>query len=372
MVHTTPESRPGAPRAISPEVRDAREARPTLRSLIKTFPKECYEKPTWKGLVYLTRDLAIYAAAVGILLSTDFLPMVLVGWVLATLATAGLFVVGHDAAHGSLFESARLNGIAAKIAMLPSLHPESVWAYGHNRVHHAFAGCEGLDFVWHPVTPTQYREMSGWRRLLHRLEWSRFGAGIYYVRAIWWDRLVHLEAPDRLRAAFRRDRVIVALYMALMTAMVAAVGWTQSGTLLGVAWMWVKVLLVPWLAWNWIIGWAVYVHHISAETRWYTRRDWRKFAGQVETTSNLRIPSWLNFFWHDIFLHIPHHIDPRIPFYNLGTATEVLNRHGVEGSHVKPFVFGDYLDSTRVCKLYDFEARAWVSYEHALAAGPDA
>ena len=342
--------------------------RPTLRTLIKRFPKECYEKPTWKGIAYLARDLALYAGAVGLLLSTNFFPLVLLGWAGAALATSGLFVLGHDAAHGSLFQSDRLNRIAARIAMLPSLHPTSVWAYGHNRVHHAFAGCQGLDFVWHPVTPSEYRDMSGARRLLHRIEWSRFGAGIYYAREIWWNRLVRMPAPDRLGESFRFDRAVVTTFFLLTLVATATLGWSQTGTALGAAWMWTKVVLVPWLAWNWIIGWTVYVHHISADTRWYARHEWRKFAGQVETTSNLRVPSFLNVFWHDIFLHIPHHVDPRIPFYNLSTATAVLNRDGVEGSMVKPLAFGDYIRSTRVCKLYDFEARTWISYEQALRA----
>ena len=345
------------------------EARRSLRDLARCIPTECYDRPTAKGLLYLGRDVGLYAVAIVLLLSSDSALALGAGWLLASFTIAGLFVIGHDAAHGSLFESARLNGVAGRVAMLPSLHGLSVWAYGHNRVHHAFPGCESLDFVWHPVTLAEYRGMPWWGRLRHRIEWSWLGAGFYYVRAVWWGRLVRLEAPPGMQDSFRRDRVVVLAYLVTISAAVGGIGWwMQAGTLAGAAWTWVKVLLVPWLVWNCLIGWAVYVQHIAPDMPWHSRRRWRKFTGQVETTTNLRLPSWLNFFWHNIFLHVPHHVDPRIPFYNLPAAAAAL-AHGhpaVDGS--EEYRFGDYLETTRRCKLYDFESEAWTDYRGVSSA----
>lgn len=335
----------------------------TIRALTKTIPARCYENPTWKGLLYLGRDLCLYALGVGLLLASSSLPSLLAGWTLASLAIAGLFVIGHDAAHGSLFKSDRLNHLAGRLAMLPSLHPSSVWAYGHNRVHHAFPGCEGLDFVWHPVTRAGYARLSPMRKLRHRIDWSFLGAGTYYVREIWWNRLMRMPPPPRMANPFLRDRLAVVAFFVAMSAAAAGFGWEQTETVSGAAWAWTRAVLVPWLLWNVLIGWAVYIQHISPEMPWRTRRRWRKYSGQVETTCNFQMPRWLNFFWHNIFVHVPHHVDPRIPFYNLPRAADALNDADGHVSESRPYNFSEYIASTRHCKLYDFEREAWTGYD---------
>ena len=55
---------------------------------------------------------------------------------LAGVATAMLFVLGHDACHGSLTPSPRLNRWIGSLAFLPSLTPFSAWELGHNQTHH--------------------------------------------------------------------------------------------------------------------------------------------------------------------------------------------------------------------------------------------
>jgi omega-6 fatty acid desaturase (delta-12 desaturase) len=163
---------------------------------------------------------------------------------------------------------------------------------------------------------------------------------------------------------------VVLAYLAITSGAVAAVGWSQTGSAAGVAWTWTKVLLVPWLMWNVLIGWAVYIQHISPDMAWRSRRRWRKFAGQVETTSNLRMPRYLNFFWHNILVHVPHHVDPRIPFYHLPAANDALASGHADVDDCQPYHFSDYLETTRHCKLYDFEREAWTGYDGALSVSP--
>jgi omega-6 fatty acid desaturase (delta-12 desaturase) len=179
-----------------------------------------------------------------------------------------------------------------------------------------------------------------------------------------------MPAPDRMAASFRRDRLAVAAYLIVMSAAVAWAGWQQTGSTLGTTWIWAKVLLVPWLMWNVLIGWAVYIQHISPSMAWHSRRRWRKFAGQVETTSNFRMPRWLNFFGHNILVHVPHHVDPRIPFYNLPAANDALTRGHPDVADSQPYHLSDYLQTTRSCKLYDFEREAWTGYDGVLSVSP--
>jgi omega-6 fatty acid desaturase (delta-12 desaturase) len=88
----------------------------------------------------------------------------------------------------------------------------------------------------------------------------------------------------------------------------------------------------------------------------------------MEGTTVLHIPAWLNFFYHNIFLHVPHHVDMRIPFYHLGEAADaIIARYG-DVVRVKRYRFRDYLRATRACKLYDFKTHTWHGYDAASAS----
>jgi omega-6 fatty acid desaturase (delta-12 desaturase) len=334
----------------------------SLAPVIQTFPQECYDNPTGRGLAYFARDLVIYACTVAALYSTDSLWLLLPLWVLAGLGISALFVLAHDAAHGSLFKNDRLNYWIGQIGMLPSLHIFEMWCYGHNRIHHGHTTREEMDYVWHPTTPAEYRALSPLRKLAHRFKWSAIGGGFYYLWDVWWTKMVRFTPPDKMGDAVRRDRIIVASFAALTGALLLAAGVARYGTLSGGLWMWMKVFGIPFLVWNYSIGITVYVHHIAQDIPWHTRREWNKFRGQMEGTTILHIPRWLNVFYHNIFLHVPHHVDMRIPFYQLPAACEALRKH--YGHVVRERVLHplDYLRTTRTCKLFDFEKGVWCDY----------
>jgi omega-6 fatty acid desaturase (delta-12 desaturase) len=345
----------------------------TLASVIEAIPDECYEKPAWRGLAWLARDLLVYAAVVAALAAVDSPWLLVPLWAVAGLAISGLFILGHDAAHQSLFASRRLNYLVGQLAMLPSLHIHEAWVFGHNRIHHGHTTRQGMDYVWHPSTPAEYAALSPMRKLLHRIEWSCLGSGVYYGIEIWWRNMICFEPNDKMRAPIRRDRIVVGTWFALFSAALLAWGATAYGTAAGALWMWFKVFAVPFVAWNYVIGFAVYVHHIAPEIRWFKRREWTKYRGQVEGTTVLHMPGWLNFFFHNIFLHVPHHVDMRIPFYGLPPAVDALREHLGEDLIERDYLLRDYLRATRECKLYDFDADRWYTYgDAAVLATPTA
>ena len=339
------------------------DSSPTLAQVVRYVPDECYDNPTWRGLLYFFRDLAIYAAVIVGLLATDSVWLLIPLWLLAGLAISALFVVGHDAAHGALFRSPRLNYAVGQIAMLPSLHLYEAWVFGHNRIHHGHTTRQDMDYVWHPVSPSEYAEMPRWRQLLHRLEWSCLGAGLYYLRDIWWRKMIwDFDPPEKIRSAVQRDRLLVLHFFVLASAALVAAGLSVYGTWTGAAWMWVKVFGIPFLLWNYSIGATVYVHHICQDIPWHTRRDWNKFRGQVEGTTVIKVPWLLNIFYHNIFLHVAHHVDMRIPFYRLPAATKALCEKFEDAIVVRGFNLRDYLETTRNCKVFDFESGTWLRY----------
>lgn len=339
----------------------------SLKPVLDVIPPEAYDNPTWKGMAYFLRDLVIYAAVVtGLILTNNPIALVVL-WVLSAMVVSGLFVVGHDAAHGALFRSKRLNRVIGTISMLPSWHVYEGWVLGHNRIHHGYTVREGFDFVWHPYTPEQYAAMSPIARLRHRIEWSWMGAGAYYLREVWWHKMIVGAPPSRWARAIRRDRVIVAAFVIIASV---ALGWlalAMGGSLLGAIWMIVKVLVIPFLAFTFVIASFVHVHHIQPSIKWWKRRDWNKWHGQMEGTTVLRARFGLNFFFHWIMVHLPHHVDMRIPMYNLELATDAIEEAFPGTVHDEPLRFMDFVRNTRACRLYDFDEQRWYTYRQAAA-----
>ena len=339
----------------------------TLRDVIGIIPERCYHNPTAKGVAYVARDFAIYGLVVAGLLATDTWWLLVPLWLLAGLAVSGLFVLGHDASHGALFRSRRLNEVVARAAMLPAAHVSEAWDLGHNRVHHGHTVQQGLDFVWHPTTVAEWERMPRWQRLRHRVEWSAVGAGFYYGRQVWWNKMMTFSAPEKWAGRIRRGRRETLALLALGAAVIALLGWLHHDSMAGAVWEFVKVALIPWALFIWLIGFTVYVHHIGEDIRWYPRRAWTKFHGQMEGTTILTTPHVLAVFFHHIFVHVPHHVDMRIPFYELPAAACAIRDAYPTVVRERRLALRDYLRTTRRCKLYDFERGRWLPFPAAQA-----
>ena len=331
----------------------------TLLDVIKIIPEDCYDNPTFKGMSYVVRSFALYFAVIAALLSTNtwwlVVPLILV----AGAMVSGLFVIGHDASHGALFKSAKLNRLVARIAMLPSAHVEAAWDLGHNRIHHGHTVKQGMDFVWHPITLEQWNEMSRMQQARHKLEWSIIGSGFYYGREVWWNKMMRFKGSEKWARKIDIDRVTMLIALAAISTLIGAIGWIQTDSVQGIVWTLVKVAVIPWMLFISIIGFTVYVHHIGEDIRWYSRREWSKFRGQMEGTTILRIPRILNFIWHNIFIHVPHHVDMRIPFYKLPQAADAIKAAFPGVVIDKKFSLRSHLRTTRLCKLYNFETGKW-------------
>jgi omega-6 fatty acid desaturase (delta-12 desaturase) len=339
----------------------------SLREIIDIVPAHCYERSTARGLWLVARSVAFHALVVYGLVRVDAWWAVLLLWLAAGFTTSALFVLGHDAAHEALFDSRRLNGILGRLLMVPELHLFSAWKLGHNHIHHRHTAREGMDFVWHPVTPEEYATYGVLARLRHRVEWSVLGAGLYYCSRIWWSKMIVLSPPKRFKRDIDRDRVFLAVVVAGLAFGAAVLGGILSGNVLGAAWMITKVIIGPFFAFCWFIGFTVYVHHIGVNMPWVRRRNWNKVDAQTKTTGVLRVPRPFDLFFHSIFTHVPHHVDPRIPCYRLDEAQAAIASSFPGLVTDEKLTLRSYRATTKACKVYDFDEGRWYTYR---AAGP--
>lgn len=330
-----------------------------LREVLSSY----YHRSTALALGLLGFDLALFALGQYLVLKDTGLGWVLFGVVLTTLAIIRLFIIGHDACHGSLTDHAGLNKLLGRIAFLPSLTPFSLWRVGHNVVHHGFNNLKGRDFVWEPLDPREFSSLSRGRRLLERVYRSAFGPLPYYLVEIWWRRLYYPNrgnAPGGRREFFW-DSTLVTVFAALWVTWLTAVSLKTGGLghlalVLGVG------FLVPFLVWNWTVGFVVYLHHTHPDVVWYADKSaWLKAQGILHGTVRYHIKPWWNWILHNIMEHAAHHLDPRIPLYRLKAAQSALARL-VPEIPVVELSMRTYWRSVRECKLFDFERRRWVGF----------
>ena len=340
----------------------------SLKPVIDALPESVYENPTWRGMLYFVRDMVLYVGLLAALVFVSNILLVAGLEVLMALVVSGLFIIGHDSAHGALFGSKKLNGVIGRIAMLPSFHVYEGWILGHNRVHHAFTVREGYDFVWHPTTPEQFAAMGWWRRSVHRFEWSFVGPWLYYIHQVWITKMMVGKPPARWASSIRRDRWIVVGFFAAMVALFTAIGISMGDSVAGIIWLDVRTVVLPFLGFTYVMGSFVHVHHVAPDIRWWRKAEWTKFKAQMEGTTVLRAPKGLNFFIHWIMVHVPHHVDMRVPMYHLEEAAAAIEE-AFPGTVIdQPLRFRDFVANTKQCKLYDFDAGVWMTYAEGKAS----
>ena len=336
----------------------------------EAIPESCYHRSTARSIAYAVRDLLAYGVVLTVLALVGTWWIALPLMLLAGLLVSALFILAHDASHNAFSDRQWLNGAVARVLMLPSLHVQAAWDLGHNRIHHGFTARRDMDFVWRPYTAQEYQALSRFGRLRHRFEWSWVGAGGYYLREVWWNKMVTFTPPARWARAIRADWWLVLAWTVVASGGAMTLGWFESGTLIGMGWMWVKLVAGPFLVFSQVIGWAVYVHHVGPEIRWWNRREWTRWRAQMESTTILRVPRALNLVFHNIFIHVPHHVEMRIPWYRLPQAAVAIEE-AFPGTVVdQPLSFRKYLRSARTCKLYNFEQGNWMSYREGWTSPP--
>jgi acyl-lipid omega-6 desaturase (Delta-12 desaturase) len=328
-----------------------------LRSELQNFE----EKSNAIAMTLFVGDGAVYIACFlclawlpGHLMLKAFLSVIL------GIHITRFFILGHDAAHGSLTALPILNGIIGRIALLPTLHPFSLWQVGHNRVHHAFTNLKGIDFIWIPYSPEEFRSLPGYRRMLERFYRSVAGFGLYYLLEIWWKYLSPkgIKALKGRRAVYYLDVALVLAFLALQIGVApGAVFWTT---------------VVPFLVWNWLMGFIIYNHHTHPSVQFFQKRsEWRFVEGQVLGTVHVVFPRPAGFFLNHIMEHVAHHLDVNIPSYRLRAAQNLVEQRLAMGLVIERWSVKRFLATLRTCQLYDYECHRWIPFSEAFQAVSD-
>jgi acyl-lipid omega-6 desaturase (Delta-12 desaturase) len=257
------------------------------------------------------------------------------------------FIVFHDCTHGSFLRSKRANAWLGAILGLFVYSPFLRWRHDH-AIHHATSGDldrRGGGDV-RTLTVAEYQALSGRARLGYRLFRNplvMFGFGPI-VALLVGPRIVAKNARPRMR------RSVIGTNIALAVI---------TGTLCW--WLgWSNFLLVqaPTLMLAGSAGiWLFYVQHQFEDAYWQDAGGWSYADAALRGSSYLKLPRVLQFFSGNIGLHHVHHLNARIPNYNLQRAhDENAIFHGVPTLSL--------MDGLRTVglKLWDEDRRRMVTF----------
>jgi len=333
------------------------------RKLIRAWLAPLASRSTAYALALTLVDLLLLGAALTATVAFETLPMKLLAGMAAGFVIGRLFIIGHDACHQSLTPHRRLNRWLGRLVFLPSLTPYSLWEVGHNVVHHGYTNLKGVDFVWAPLTREEFAALSPMRRAMERVYRSGFGPALYYLVEMWWHRMFFPRKTymGTRRAEFVWDGVFVSISAALWIAglVVAASASGQS------VWLLLAMgFVVPFLFWNAMIGFVVYVHHTHTAVQWHDdKAAWGRAAPFVSTTVHLTFPLRIGAMLHHIMEHTAHHVDMSIPLSQLEGVQRLLEDALPGRIIVQRFSWRWYFDTARRCKLYDFGRRCWTDFQ---------
>jgi omega-6 fatty acid desaturase (delta-12 desaturase) len=218
-----------------------------------------------------------------------------------------VFVVFHDCAHGSLFPSKRANTRVGTVLGLFVLSPFRRWRHDH-AVHHATSGDLGRRGIGDIVTLTvsEYHARSLRGRLAYRLVRNplvMFGLGPVFAMVVG-PRVVARGARPRMRNSVLATDAALAVVVGVFCWLI---GWQD--------------FLLVWAPAAMLAGsvgiWLFYVQHQFEDAYWQSGANWSYADAAMRGSSHLKLPRLLQFFTGNIGLHHVHHLNARIPNYNL-------------------------------------------------------
>ena len=339
----------------------------SVRDIRDVLPSDARARSVRTGVLYFAVSATVYLALlVSIPLAPTWWGRGLVA-IACGLSAAILFIVGHDACHGSLTPNSRLNAILGRIAFLPSLHPYAAWEYSHNALHHGFTNLRGKDPVYCPLTLEEFRALPRWRQRLERIYRSLPGVLLMYLVEIWWKLEISPSRAHRAhidkRGTYAFDRAIVLVYPFVQAALIApvlvatGVGPVDAVSVIATA------VVVPFLTFTWLIGFATFQHHTHPRVLWYAdAEEWSFYRSQVQGTVHVVFPRWIEVMLHNIMEHTAHHVDTKVPLYNLTGAQRQLEATFGEEVITERFSFAGLRRTFASCCLYDFTTHRWLDF----------
>jgi len=338
-----------------------------MENLTQIESKPQSQQPSWQEVVAKYRHPQLKSSIWQVV--NSMLPYFVLGymmylsleisyWLTLLLAvpTAGflirIFIIFHDCGHGSLFKSKKVNDILGSITGLLTFTPYFQWRKNH-AIHHASAGDldqRGTGDVW-TLTVKEYAILPVWKKIGYRI--YRNPLAMFFLGPLFGllisQRFVKSDSRKKERYSVYGTNLGIAGILLLMHFTIGIKTYVM--------------IQLPVVMIGFMVGfWLFYVQHQFEGVYWERHEKWDYLTEALEGSSFYKLPRVLQWFTGNIGFHHIHHLNPRIPNYNL----EKCYQENSLFQSVKPITLRSSLKSLRF-RLWDEEARQMVGYKSLKA-----
>ncbi len=317
---------------------------------IKYYQTPVLRKSIWQIANTFIPYVAIWVAIFYSLSISYWLTAFLIIWASAFLVR--LFIIFHDCGHGSFFKSHKANAVIGKFFGILAFTPYYKWHNEHMK-HHATVGNldkRGTGDIW-TMTKEEYLSSSKWERFkyqVYRHPVIMFGVGSLFVFII----------QNRLTTKDMSKKVKMNVYF---TNTLLVAGFLVMSFIFGFWTFLIIQISIIYLAS--IAGlWLFYLQHQFEDVAWVRSDDWNYTKLALEGSSFVKFPKLLQWFSGNIGFHHIHHINARIPNYNL----EKCYKENEVFKEVEPVTFSKSLKTLKL-RLWDEQLQKLVGFKSLKA-----
>ena len=311
---------------------------------------EKYQKPNLRKSLWQIADslipyvglwiLIVYSLSVSYWL-TAFLIILAAGFLVR------LFIIFHDCGHGSYFKSQKTNRMVGMFFGILAFTPYDKWHNQHSR-HHGTVGNldkRGVGDIW-TMTKEEYQACTKWERLKYRVYRNpvvMFGIGSLFVFLIV-NRLIQKGMTGKEKTNIWITNAALLIVIVVMSLAIGFVPYLIIQ---------LSILYIAAISGLWLF----YLQHQYENVTWFRNKDWNYRTVAIEGSSFVKFPKLLQWFSGNIGFHHIHHLNARIPNYNLSR----VYRENSVFKEVKPVTFIMSLRSLKL-RLWDEQIQKMVSF----------
>jgi omega-6 fatty acid desaturase (delta-12 desaturase) len=284
-----------------------KEALHNWRAMLKK-----YQKPDQRKAIFqlITSFLPFLGLLVLMYFSLNWSYLITLGLsVLAAFFLVRIFIIQHDCGHQSFLKSRKWNKLIGMVSSFFSTIPFAYWSRTHN-AHHAhngqmeYRGLGDIDFL----TTEEYQALSPWKRFYYRV---RRSAIVQFIVT----PIVYLAVNQRYPFTEITGRKKFIWPLLLNNLLLVAV-YGVLAILLG----WQNLLMVQLpilMIFGTISFWFFYIQHQHEDNYKEWKSKWDHLSASILGSTYYKLPRVFQWFSGNIGFHHIHHLNSRIPNYNL-------------------------------------------------------
>ena len=261
-----------------------------------------------------------------------------------------IFIIQHDCGHGSFIKSKKASDIIGYACSVFSFLPFKYWAETHT-FHHGHNGQLETRQVGDMPTLTvkEFREKSWWGKFRYKVFRSPIVifviAPAYYLIVTTKYPFLQFNKWQKITLTLLKDNLIIIIPYLIIGYFA---GWADF----------FAVQFIILFFFGIIAFWFFYIQHQHEFSYKKWKKDWDFLLSAIKGSTYLKLPRVMEWFTGHIGIHHIHHLNSRIPNYNL---RKCITENKILSKYVTTLSFKDGL-KMMFLKLWDEEQERMITF----------